>query len=94
MSYSNKGKKTESGTSAQCNGTTKAGARCRKNTKDESGFCYLHQSQSGGGNNANRDNVEKRSETSSQCNGTTKKGSRCRRMTRNPSGYCYQHGGN
>ena len=94
VSYSTNDKESESGTSAQCNGTTKAGARCRKTTKDESGFCYLHQSQSGGGNNANRENIENRSETSSQCNGKTKKGSRCRRMTRNPSGYCYQHGGN
>jgi endonuclease G len=86
-------KESKTATSTQCNGTTKAGARCRKTTKDESGFCYLHVSQSGSGNTP-RKNVENRSESSSQCNGKTKKGDRCRRMTRNTNGYCYQHGGN
>jgi endonuclease G len=93
VSHHTDGKKNESGISTQCKGTTKAGARCRKTTKDESGFCYLHQSQSGG-SSVNRQNSENRSETSTQCNGTTKKGARCRRMTRSPNGYCYQHGGN
>jgi endonuclease G, mitochondrial len=93
VSKSSEVKKGKTGTSAQCNGTTKAGARCRKTTKDESGFCYLHVSQSGGGNTPQQ-NVETRGETSSQCNGKTKKGDRCRRMTRNTNGYCYQHGGN
>ena len=93
VSKSSEVKKSKTGTSSQCNGTTKAGARCRKTTKDESGFCYLHVSQSGGGNTP-RENVENRSESSSQCNGKTKKGARCRRMTRNTNGYCYQHGGN
>ena len=87
------GSKKETGASVQCNGTTKAGVRCRKTTTDPSGFCYLHQSQSGSGG-SERQNVGARSETSSQCNGTTKKGARCRRMTRSPNGYCYQHGGN
>jgi endonuclease G len=89
-SKSSEVKKGKTGTSTQCNGTTKAGARCRKTTKDESGFCYLHVSQSGGGNTSQQ-NVETRGETSSQCNGKTKKGDRCRRMTRNTNGYCYQH---
>lgn len=93
VSHRSETKKAVSGVSAQCNGTTKAGARCRKTTKDESGFCYLHQSQAGGGN-VEQKNVESRSESSAQCHGTTKKGDRCRRMTRSANGYCYQHGGN
>lgn len=93
VSHHSDGKKSEGGTSVQCQGTTKAGARCKKTTKDESGFCYLHQTQSSSGN-VGQNKVENRSISSSQCNGTTKKGSRCRRMTRSPNGYCYQHGGN
>lgn len=93
ISHNSDGKKSESGISVQCRGTTKAGARCRKTTKDESGFCYLHQSQAGR-SSVNSKSSKYRSETSSQCNGTTKKGNRCRRMTRSPNGYCYQHGGN
>ena len=80
------------GVSAQCNGTTKAGARCRKTTKDPSGFCYLHINQTGS-SSPSQSNIESKSPSSSQCLGTTKKGNRCRRMTRSPSGYCYQHGG-
>lgn len=32
--------------SAQCLGTTKKGARCKNQTANASGYCYLHQSQS------------------------------------------------
>jgi hypothetical protein len=34
--------KKSSGTSSQCTGTTKKGARCRKMTTNPSGRCYLH----------------------------------------------------
>ena len=32
--------------SVQCNGTTKAGSRCRNKTLNPSGYCYLHENQS------------------------------------------------
>lgn len=90
---SSKTTKNEGGASVQCQGTTKAGTRCKKMTTDVSGFCYLHIGQSSGGG-SNLQNEEPRNNTSTQCLGTTKKGSRCSRMTRSPNGYCYQHGGN
>ena len=93
VSTHSESKKSSGGTSSQCNGTTKAGNRCKKMTTDESGFCYLHQTQSSNAS-SNRPTIENRSETSSQCQGKTKKGERCRRMTRSTNGYCYQHGGN
>jgi hypothetical protein len=31
--------------SQQCQGTTRSGARCRRKTRDASGFCYQHRSQ-------------------------------------------------
>jgi hypothetical protein len=30
---------------AQCRGTTKKGARCKNQTNNASGYCYLHESQ-------------------------------------------------
>ncbi len=36
-----------SGSSIQCKGTTKAGNRCRNNTKNSSGFCMHHENQAG-----------------------------------------------
>lgn len=32
----------------QCRGVTKAGARCRRATRDPSGYCYQHRSQAAG----------------------------------------------
>lgn len=88
-----------SAASVQCQGITKAGNRCRNNTRNESGYCYMHESQREGINPANNSqpttinlNQEPSSSgTSVQCSGTTKKGTRCRRMTRNPNGRCFQH---
>jgi 5-methylcytosine-specific restriction endonuclease McrA len=34
---------TTSTTTNQCRGTTKKGTRCKKRTKNENGYCYLHQ---------------------------------------------------
>lgn len=36
----------KSSVSVQCNGTTKAGNRCRNKTLNPSGYCYLHENQS------------------------------------------------
>jgi hypothetical protein len=30
---------------AQCRGTTKKGERCKNQTNNASGYCYLHESQ-------------------------------------------------
>jgi endonuclease G, mitochondrial len=84
-----------SSVSAQCNGKTKAGDRCKNKTLNPSGYCYLHEGQQ---------SIQTKTETqatgapptstSVQCSGTTKAGSRCKHMTYSPNGRCYQHGGN
>jgi endonuclease G len=84
--------------SAQCNGITKAGERCKNNTRNLSGYCHLHEKQVNG-NTPNNNNQEikstgrkpTKSSTSVQCTGTTKSGARCKRMTTNSNGRCYQH---
>ncbi len=85
--------------SGQCQGTTKAGNRCRNLTRNESGYCHAHvnqQDNSGSVNQESKENSKSSTPTSAmsvQCSGTTKKGAQCRRMTRNASGRCFQHGG-
>lgn len=91
--------RSTSGVSTQCQGVTRAGNRCRNNTRNESGFCHVHEGQREGANPANNSiqqdaNTYQQPESSGasvQCSGTTKKGARCRRMTRNPNGRCFQH---
>jgi endonuclease G len=76
------------GTATQCLGNTKKGNRCGNRTKNDSGYCYLHDPSK----------VVKKAESklsvAIQCGGITKKGKRCKRKTKSPNGYCYQHGGN
>lgn len=84
--------------SVQCNGITKAGERCKNNTRNLSGYCHLHEKKVNG-NTPNNNNQEinsterkpAKSSTSVQCTGTTKSGARCKRMTTNSNGRCYQH---
>lgn len=88
-----------SGVSVQCQGITRAGNRCRNNTRNESGFCHVHEGQKDGANPASnsfqqegvREQQQESSSVSVQCSGTTKKGTRCRRMTRSANGRCFQH---
>jgi endonuclease G len=88
------GNKEKSGTSVQCQGTTKAGALCKNKTLNPNGFCHLHQSQVPGAAKPETINssTTKRSVTV-RCSTTTKKGSQCSRMTFSPNGRCWQHGG-
>jgi len=75
---------------AQCRGNTKKGSRCKNKTKNESKYCYLHESQINEGENKSAH--EKRT-TSVRCSGTTKAGSRCKRKTLSANGKCWQHAG-
>jgi len=82
-------------TSVQCSGTTKAGARCKNKTLNESGYCHLHGDQKSGGSTIDQpSSAPAKRSTSVQCSGTTKAGTRCKHMTYNPNGRCHQHGGN
>ncbi|MSQ79223.1 MAG: DNA/RNA non-specific endonuclease [Flavobacteriaceae bacterium] len=95
-SEKNKNKATES---AQCNGITKAGERCKNKTLNHSGYCYHHEGQINSDTPKNNtqeiksqsNEPTKSSSTAAQCSGTTKSGSRCKRRTTNSSGRCYQH---
>ncbi len=77
--------------SGQCKGITKAGNRCKKQTVNVSGYCYLHESQKEGSTNSPA--KAKKRATSVQCAGITKAGNRCKHMTYSPNGKCFQHGG-
>lgn len=81
------------GTATQCLGNTLKGIRCRNKTNNESGYCYLHISQSGG--QATKKSSVRQSKLSFavQCSGITQKGARCKRKTKSANGRCYQHGG-
>ena len=78
------------GQSVQCQGTTKAGARCRNRTLNPNGYCHLHQGQAGGTppqNNTIQHSGQRRT-VSVRCSATTKKGTQCSRMTFSPNGKC------
>lgn len=81
--------------SVQCNGITKAGTRCNNKTSNQSGFCYLHQTETGDDPSDEESPVSEsdRRSVSVQCSGTTQAGNRCRRMTYSSNGRCFQHGG-
>jgi endonuclease G len=81
-------KSTNSSTaiSNQCKGIAKStGNRCKNSTKNDNGYCYVHQSQSPG--------YKKPAPTSysGRCNATTKAGTRCKRNASSGSRYCWQH---
>jgi len=87
--------KEGSSQSVQCNGTTKAGNRCRNMTMNPNGYCYLHQSQAAGTqqqNNSVQPSSNRRA-VSVRCSAITRKGTQCSRMTYSPNGKCWQHGG-
>lgn len=78
----------------QCNGLTKSGNRCRNNTKNASGYCYLHEKQNTSGSQgigATEPALPEGRQV--QCSAITRKRTQCSRMTRNASGRCYQHEG-
>ena len=77
--------------SVQCNGITKAGARCRNKTLNITGFCYHHEGQANSTTTKANRNPIIRNSNAVQCTGTTKAGNRCKRMTTNANGRCYQH---
>lgn len=78
--------------SVQCGGKTKAGDRCKNKTLNESGYCYLHETQQGNQTKTETHPTKTQTRsTSVQCSGTTKAGSRCKRMTLSSNGRCYQH---
>ena len=88
--------KKSGGTSVQCQGTTKAGNRCKNSTTNSNGYCYLHQDQVDGaqGTQTSAQTQSSRRTTSVRCAATTQKGTQCSRMTYSANGLCWQHGGN
>ena len=74
----------------QCQGDTQKGTRCKNRTKNESGYCYLHEAQA---NEMKKKISPAKRSTSVRCTGTTKSGSRCKRQTLSANGRCWQHGG-
>jgi endonuclease G len=76
---------------SQCKGNTQKGARCKNKTKNDSGYCYLHESQI---NEAKSDTSPNKRSTSVRCTSTTKSGIQCKRKTLSSNSKCWQHGGN
>jgi endonuclease G len=74
----------------QCKGNTQKGRRCRNKTRNESQYCYLHESQI---NESKKKTAPEKRMTSVRCSGTTKAGLRCKRKTLSANGKCWQHGG-
>jgi endonuclease G len=85
---------SRSSNSVQCQGQTKTGSRCKNNTLNASGYCYLHEGQAITNLTQNNQKKSLKRTTSVQCTGTTKAGNRCKHMTYSQNGRCYQHGGN
>ena len=78
--------KTNNSISSQCSGITKStGNQCKNKTKNENGYCYVHQKQSPDYIAPPKTNYVGR------CNATTKKGTRCKRNASNGSRFCWQH---
>ena len=72
--------------SKQCSGIAKSTSkRCRNNTKNENGYCYLHQSQSSDYVPPAKTNYKGR------CTATTKKRTQCKRNASDGTKYCWQH---
>ena len=73
----------------QCKGTTQKGLRCKRRTKNPSGYCWQH----GGQQQTKISEPVKKDKRnfSVRCQGITQKGVRCKRMTKNAGGYCWQH---
>jgi endonuclease G len=71
----------------QCKGQTLKRVRCKNHTKNENGYCYVHQNQS----DAPKQQTSG-SSGSTQCTGVAQStGNRCRKITRDPSGRCHHH---
>ena len=87
----NSTEKSKASVSVQCNGITKAGARCKNKTLNITGFCFHHEGQTNSSTNQINSKPLKKNSSSVQCSGTTKAGNRCKRMTTNANGRCYQH---
>ena len=84
--------------SVQCEGITKAGARCKNKTLNLNKHCHHHENQINSSIQYKRETVTSPSttprnsnSTSVQCSGTTKAGQRCKRRTTSSSGRCHQH---
>ncbi len=85
--YRSSGGKDDAVVANQCKGIAKStGQRCKNKTKNENGYCHIHQSQAPGYKKA-----ETKTTYSGQCCATTKKGTRCKRKAAAGSRYCWQH---
>jgi endonuclease G len=90
-SSKNSAEKNKAAVSVQCNGITKAGARCKNKTLNITGFCYHHEGQINSNTSKVNSKPVKKNSNSVQCAGITQVGNRCKRMTTNATGRCYQH---
>lgn len=75
----------------QCKGNTQKGARFKNRTKNDSGYCYLHEART---NEVKKKSSPAKRSTSVRCTGVTKSGNRCKRKTLSANSRCWQHGGN
>jgi endonuclease G len=84
--------------SLQCEGITKAGARCKNKTLNLNKHCHHHVDQVNNTSQQKRESIKTPStipqggnSSAVQCSGTTKAGQRCKRRTTSSSGRCHQH---
>lgn len=87
-SYSGKNKAVGESNSVQCQGYTKAGARCEHRTSIANGYCYQHTSQYKA--NPLQNNLKGQQGISPICGAKTKSGGVCQRKVAG-GGRCYQH---
>lgn len=76
-------------TSVRCKGITEKGERCKRYTRDPSGYCWQHKEQQNGV--IPSDVGGKRGNTAVRCRAITQEGTQCKRYTKDSSGYCWQH---
>jgi len=72
--------------SERCNGIAKStGNQCNNKTKNENGYCYVHQSQS------SDYKPPQKSDYVGRCNANSKSGTRCKRNASSGRRFCWQH---
>ena len=74
---------------AQCEGTTKAGARCKRDAAEGSRYCLGHADQA---KTASKSAAAKKLKDDGTCWAVTEAGTRCRHKKDGESDYCKQHG--
>lgn len=74
----------------QCSGLCAQGIRCNRKTKNESGRCHIHQTQTDADIAQIRQDIISKPEQI-RCKGIRMNGQRCSRKTTDKSGLCSEH---